>query len=114
MIQDAREGGANKSCVPPHFPCRAAAAPRRDDCPARVASAACGAIGDAVGAARGPGFGSPDPHADSNRRYVEGQRLYFREAGPHRHAGVVVDQNDLGAPFVERERAPSLPKTSRP
>ena len=57
------------------------------------------------GASRGPGWGSPDLHAESNRRYVEGQRLYFREAEPRRHAGVVVDNNDLETPFVAQERA---------
>ncbi|WP_235183197.1 nucleoside/nucleotide kinase family protein [Deinococcus phoenicis] len=57
------------------------------------------------GAARGPGYGSPDPHAESNHRYVEGNRLYFREADPQRHAGVVVDNNDLQAPFVVRASA---------
>ncbi len=56
------------------------------------------------GAARGPGYGSPDPHAESNRRYVEGHRLYFREAQPQAWAGVVVDHNDLHAPFVLAER----------
>ncbi|MDL2344881.1 uridine kinase [Deinococcus sp. MIMF12] len=54
------------------------------------------------GAARGPGYGSPDPHAESNRRYVEGNRLYFREADPERQAGVVVDNADLTAPFAVR------------
>lgn len=52
------------------------------------------------GAARGPEYGSPDPGAESNRRYVEGNRLYFCEAEPQRHSGVVVDNNDLAAPFV--------------
>lgn len=59
------------------------------------------------GAARGPGFGSPDPGAESNRRYVEGNRLYFREAEPERWAGVVVDNTALEAPFVVRERSAS-------
>lgn len=65
------------------------------------------------GAARGPGYGSPDPHAESNRRYVEGNRLYFREAEPERSAGVVVDHNDLAAPFVVR-RAPLAASDERP
>lgn len=52
------------------------------------------------GAARGPGFGSPDPQAESNQRYVAGNRLYFREAQPEQHAGVIVDNNDLDAPFI--------------
>lgn len=54
------------------------------------------------GAARGPGYGSPEPHAESNRRYVEGNRLYFREADPQGRAGVVVDNTDLAAPFLVR------------
>ncbi|SMB91720.1 uridine kinase [Deinococcus hopiensis] len=54
------------------------------------------------GAARGPGYGSPDPQAEANRRYVEGNRLYFAEAQPQRRAGVVVDNNDLSAPFIIR------------
>ncbi|WP_246580250.1 hypothetical protein [Deinococcus aestuarii] len=51
------------------------------------------------GASRGPGWGSPDPLAGSNRRYVEGHRLYFRESEPGKYAGVIVDNNDLEAPF---------------
>ncbi|ADI13230.1 uridine kinase [Truepera radiovictrix] len=52
------------------------------------------------GAARGPGFGSPDPHAESNRRYIEGQRLYMSEAEPRRHATMVVNNEDVNAPYV--------------
>ncbi|MFC4638584.1 uridine kinase [Deinococcus hohokamensis] len=52
------------------------------------------------GAARGPGYGSPDPMAESNRRYIEGQRLYFREAVPEQQAGVVVDNTELTRPAV--------------
>lgn len=52
------------------------------------------------GAARGPGFGSPDPAADSNRRYVAGNELYFREADPEAQAGVVLDYTNLDAPRV--------------
>ncbi len=59
------------------------------------------------GAARGPGFGSPDPQAASNRRYIEGNRLYFREADPERWAGVVVDNNDLNAPVIVSDAARS-------
>lgn len=50
------------------------------------------------GAARGAGFGSPDPAASSNRRYVEGQRLYLRECDPRSRATVVVDNSDLAFP----------------
>lgn len=52
------------------------------------------------GAARGPGFGAPDPQAASNRRYIGGNQLYFEEAQPEKWAGVVVDNNDLDAPFI--------------
>ncbi|MFC3860519.1 uridine kinase [Deinococcus antarcticus] len=54
------------------------------------------------GAARGPGFGSADPYAGSNRRYVQGNRLYFAEASPEDHAGIVVNNNDLHAPYIEK------------
>ncbi|ANE43333.1 nucleoside/nucleotide kinase family protein [Deinococcus puniceus] len=62
------------------------------------------------GAARGPGYGSPDLHAESNRRYVEGNRLYFHEAQPEQWAGVVVDNKDLHNPFVcaHPDDSPSL------
>jgi uridine kinase len=50
------------------------------------------------GAARGPGFGGPDPAAASNRRYVEGQRLYVARCAPRERATVVVDNTDLDAP----------------
>lgn len=46
------------------------------------------------------GDGTPDPMAPSNRRYVAGQRLYFREAQPWVHATVVVDNNDFAAPRI--------------
>ncbi len=59
------------------------------------------------GAARGPGFGLPDPQAQSNWRYIGGNRLYFREADPERWAGVVLDNNDLNAPFIVSEAARS-------
>lgn len=59
------------------------------------------------GAARGPGFGSPDSEAESNRRYIGGNRLYFREAQPEKWAGVVVDHNDLKAPFIVCDAAGS-------
>jgi len=46
---------------------------------------------------------SPDPHAPEHRRYVEGQKLYLLEATPQRHATLVIDNNDLGRPFVVNE-----------
>jgi uridine kinase len=43
---------------------------------------------------------SPDPGAESNRRYVLGQRLYVRECEPEKRATIVVDNEDLEAPYV--------------
>ncbi|SFU74695.1 uridine kinase [Methylobacterium sp. UNCCL125] len=47
------------------------------------------------GASRGPGFGDPDPAATSNRRYIEGNRLYLDECKPRQVASVVIDHSDL-------------------
>jgi uridine kinase len=52
------------------------------------------------GAQRGEGFGSPDPTAKSNSRYIEGQKLYFNECHPKSLATLVIDNNDLSAPRV--------------
>ena len=43
---------------------------------------------------------SPDPAALSNRRYVEGQRLYLRTCQPEAKATIVVDYNNLSAPSI--------------
>jgi uridine kinase len=43
---------------------------------------------------------SPDPLAASNRRYVEGQRIYLSTCAPEAHATMVVDNNDLAAPAI--------------
>jgi uridine kinase len=54
--------------------------------------------------------GCADPGDPSNRRYVEGQRLYLRECEPERLADLVVDNSRLGeprwvgAPSVESSR----------
>lgn len=50
------------------------------------------------------GDGDPDPSAASNRRYVEGQRLYLAEADPKALATYVVDNTDLASPRVIRAR----------
>ena len=48
--------------------------------------------------ARAEGGANPDdPH---QRRYAEGQALYFRECRPWEHASLVIDNHDLAAPFV--------------
>ena len=54
------------------------------------------------GASRGEGYGSPDPVAASNARYIGGQKLYFAEAQPEQHATFVVDNSDLNGPYVTR------------
>jgi uridine kinase len=50
------------------------------------------------GAARG--YGDPDPDAESNRRYIEGQRLYLAECDPRSRATVVIDNTDLDRPVM--------------
>ena len=47
---------------------------------------------------------SPDPSAESNRRYVEGQRIYLSQCTPEKHATMIVDNNDLAAPAVVAKR----------
>jgi uridine kinase len=49
------------------------------------------------GAARGEGFGSPDPNAPSNRRYIAGQRRYLNDCSPESRATVAIDNTDLDA-----------------
>ncbi len=67
------------------------------------------------GAARGPGWGgSPDPAAPSNRRYVEGQRIYLRENEPQASANVVIDYRDLAAPVVVAWRWPKADRGPPP
>jgi uridine kinase len=58
---------------------------------------------------RGAAGAAPvDLEAPATRRYLDGQRLYFRECAPGDCASIVVDNHDLDAPFVvERdERRP--------
>ncbi|MGN6635332.1 MAG: hypothetical protein ACTHJ6_07705 [Oryzihumus sp.] len=56
----------------------------------------------AVSVPRGAGRDGtdPDPAADSQQRYVQGQRLYLAECAPRRHASAVIDNTDLAAPWV--------------
>lgn len=48
------------------------------------------------------GEGSPNPLAPPNRRYVEGQKIYFSECNPQIHASVVVNNEDLKNPYIVR------------
>jgi uridine kinase len=50
---------------------------------------------------------SADPEAESNYRYVEGQRLYQLEAEPEKHATFVINNSDLNTPFFLRGPKPS-------
>ena len=49
---------------------------------------------------RATAWASPDPEAASNRRYVEGQRIYLSHCDPWSRATYVVDNNDLRAPLL--------------
>ena len=42
----------------------------------------------------------PDPEAEANRRYVEGQRLYLAAADPRARATWVLDNTDLDRPVL--------------
>ena len=46
------------------------------------------------------GDGSPDMNAESNRRYVEGQKIYIATCVPASRSKLVVDNNNLEAPFI--------------
>ncbi len=43
----------------------------------------------------------PDPDHPGNRRYVQGQRLYFESCSPWEFATVVIDHNDLLHPRIK-------------
>lgn len=62
------------------------------------------------GAQRGPGFGSPDPEAPANRRYVESQKIYFVKCTPEQRADIVVDYNDLREPRILKWNVPGAGK----
>jgi uridine kinase len=58
------------------------------------------------GASRG--YGDPDPAAPSNRRYVEGQRLYLDRCHPQRLATTVIDNSVLAEPVITADRGHPL------
>jgi uridine kinase len=43
---------------------------------------------------------SPDVNAPENRRYVEGQKLYFLECAPKRAATIVINNDNLRSPEI--------------
>ncbi|MEW1954223.1 uridine kinase [Terrabacter sp. NPDC080008] len=56
------------------------------------------------GNGRFPGDHDADPEAESNRRYVQGQRLYLAAADPRACATWVLDNTDLAHPVLHRRR----------
>jgi uridine kinase len=46
----------------------------------------------------------PDPGAEPNRRYVEGQRLYLAAVDPRSRATWVLDNTDLDLPVLHPAR----------
>ncbi len=49
---------------------------------------------------RARGAGGVDPQDAHQRRYADGQALYFRECRPWEHATLVIDNDELAAPFI--------------
>lgn len=46
------------------------------------------------------GEGSADPWAPSNRRYIEGQKIYLSECNPKLYATAVINNEDLEKPYI--------------
>jgi len=46
------------------------------------------------------GEGSPDPQAEENRRYVQGQQVYLRECDPTRYATFTINNELLASPYI--------------
>lgn len=65
------------------------------------------------GNARLSGKSDPDPEAPSNRRYVEGQRLYVAEAQPRLRATWIFDNTDLDLPKLSARRPGVSPERYR-
>jgi uridine kinase len=47
---------------------------------------------------------NPDPDDSSNRRYVEGQKIYLSRCKPMDIATMVIDYNDINNPVITAER----------
>ena len=47
---------------------------------------------------------SPDPGSRENRRYVDGQKLYIRECSPAAIADLVMDNSEIEAPKILRNK----------
>jgi hypothetical protein len=101
------------STIPPRSATVAVADRRRASSSTPTTSRPCAAccsppfeISIPRGASRG--YGDPDPSAPSNRRYVEGQRLYLERCHPERHATIVIDNSVLAEPEITADRSHSL------
>jgi uridine kinase len=60
------------------------------------------------------GDSSPDPEAARNRRYVRGQELYLRTCEPARFATVIINNDDLLAPYLVKPSAPDTTSARAP
>ncbi|MEO6394635.1 MAG: uridine kinase [Devosia sp.] len=45
----------------------------------------------------------PNPEAVANKRYLEGQKLYFKEARPQKQADILIDYSDPELPILVRD-----------
>lgn len=43
---------------------------------------------------------SPNPNALENKRYLQGQKLYFAECNPQQQADILIDYSDLNRPII--------------
>lgn len=43
---------------------------------------------------------APDPYAAENKRYLEGQKLYFADCKPHQQADILIDYVDFELPKI--------------
>lgn len=46
--------------------------------------------------------GSPDPGAETNRRYVEGQKIYLSSCNPRSYATLTINNENLESPCIVR------------
>ena len=44
--------------------------------------------------------GSPDPNCESNRRYVEGQKIYLSQCKPREQASIIINNEEFDSPYI--------------
>ena len=44
--------------------------------------------------------GSPNPNCESNRRYVEGQKIYLSKCKPEEQASIVINNEEFDSPYI--------------